>query len=101
MPIHGLHLGDSETFGDIGACVHLVPRSDGSKKENMQISTPLSVEININNNNAGTGPDFTDEVVVTTGSGAQKKVLAVIDIHGNMKIAGKLETEATFGTTSI
>ena len=74
MPINGLHLGDAETFGDIGSCVHLVPRSDGSKKENIQISTPLSVEININNNNAGVGPTFTDEVVITTGSGEQKKV---------------------------
>jgi hypothetical protein len=101
MPINGLHLGDSETFGDLGSCVHLVPRSDGSKKENLQISTPLSVEINIDNNNVGVNSQFTDEVVITTGSGDKKKVLAVIDIHGNMKIAGKLETEATFGTTSI
>ena len=97
MPINGLHLGDAETFGDIGSCVHLVPRSDGSKKENIQISTPLSVEININNNNAGVGPTFTDEVVITTGSGEQKKVLAVIDVYGNMKIAGKLETEELLG----
>ena len=92
MPIRGVHLGDSETHGDVGACMHLVARTDGSKKENLQITTPLSVEININNNNNGRGPSFTDEVVITTGSGADKKVIAIIDIDGNLKLAGKVMT---------
>lgn len=101
MPIKGLHFGDSGTHGDIGSCLHLVARSDGSNKENFQVSSPLSVEININNNNDGIGPEFTDEVVITTGSGAQKKVLAIIDVHGNLRIAGEVKTGQTFDTHSL
>lgn len=78
-----IQFGASGTSGDIGAVIELQDRGNG--KKDLLLTTPLSVEINIDNNNSPA-----DEVKFTAGSGANKKVLAILDENGNLKIRGKV-----------
>ncbi|MBP0016216.1 MAG: hypothetical protein J7647_01510 [Cyanobacteria bacterium SBLK] len=77
----GIQLGSGGTFGDIGTVIELQKRGDN--KENLVLSSPLSIEINIDNNNSPA-----DQVLFTRGSGANKEIIAILDSDGTLLLKG-------------
>ena len=83
-----IQFGESGTSGD--TLIQLQDRGDG--KKDLLLTSPLSIEINIDNNNAPA-----DEVKFTAGSGANKKVIAILDESGNLKIRGQVIPNSNLG----
>lgn len=75
-----------------GACMTLKDRKDG--KKDVLLTSPLNIEINVDNNNNDPGGDLGDYIVFSYGSGAARKVLAILDKRGDLSIAGKIKTDA-------
>jgi hypothetical protein len=63
---------------------------DSSKKD-VLISSPCSIELSVNTNHSTS--QEADKVYFTTHHGSTKKVIAVLDSDGNLRIAGRLITE--------
>ena len=84
-----IQFGNAGTSGDIGTTVQLQER-EGSSKSDLLLSTPLSLELNIDNNNSPR-----DNVIFTAGSGSNRRVIAILDDRGNLKIAGRLTENAS------
>ncbi|NER37636.1 MAG: hypothetical protein F6J93_27355 [Oscillatoria sp. SIO1A7] len=84
----GIQFGSAGSFGDIGTVVEL-QKQPNSSKENLVLSSPLSIEINIDNNNSPS-----DQVIFTAGSGSNKKTIAILDQNGNLRLKGKVYEDA-------
>ncbi|MGZ2361963.1 DUF6342 family protein [Streptomyces sp. 372A] len=62
-----------------------------SPEKDVAIISPNSVEIALNSNESTS--QEADKVYITTQHGSMKKILAIIDSDGNLKIAGKVITD--------
>ena len=84
-----IQFGTAGTSGDIGSVIQLQDRGNGTF--DLLLSSPLSIEINIDNNNSPA-----DEVKFTAGSGSNKRVIAILDEEGNLRIRGNVIPNSTF-----
>ena len=89
-PTIGIQLGNANSSSKLGTGVLLQTR-EGSKQQDMLLTSPLSIEINVDNNNYPS-----DEIKFTSGSGDKKKVLAILDQNGNLRIRGKVIPDSNF-----
>ncbi|MFE3199373.1 DUF6342 family protein [Embleya sp. NPDC055664] len=62
-----------------------------SPKKDVLISSPVSIELSVNTNYSTS--QEADKIYFTTYHGSTKKIIAVLDSDGNLRIAGKLITD--------
>ncbi|WP_433347096.1 DUF6342 family protein [Micromonospora sp. CA-111912] len=59
-----------------------------SPKRDVLISSPVSIELSVNTNHSTS--QEADKIFFTTHHGSQKKIIAILDSDGNLKIAGRV-----------
>ncbi|PSK64668.1 hypothetical protein B0E53_03394 [Micromonospora sp. MH33] len=59
-----------------------------SPKKDVLISSPVSIELSVNTNYSTS--QEADKIFFTTHHGNQKKIIAILDSDGNLKIAGRV-----------
>ncbi|MFE9792728.1 DUF6342 family protein [Streptomyces goshikiensis] len=62
-----------------------------SPKRDVLISSPVSIELSVNTNFSTS--QEADKIYFTTHHGNQKKVIAVLDSNGDLRIAGRVIQE--------
>ncbi|MFK4066516.1 DUF6342 family protein [Streptomyces sp. NPDC029674] len=79
--------------GDTHGRIKLRPNQvyQNSPKKDVMISSPVSIELAVNTNMSTS--QEADKVYFTTYHGRTKKIIAVLDSDGNLRIAGRLITE--------
>ncbi|WP_405018051.1 DUF6342 family protein [Kitasatospora sp. NBC_00070] len=95
MPDIDLGLASDWQDGDWHGRVKLVQNRTypTSPKKDVAVTSPNSIEIEINTDNSTSGE--AKHVFFTAHVGSTKKVIAVLDWQGNLRIAGKLTTDQT------
>ncbi len=95
-----IEFGKSGAQPEGGTKITLLGRQNPNKeKYDMYVTTPLSIELNVNSNNNPSvdRPDQPQDMIkFTAGSGKEKRVIATLDANGNLKIAGEIEAGCEF-----
>ncbi|MBN3928649.1 hypothetical protein IQ279_03135 [Streptomyces verrucosisporus] len=60
-------------------------------KKDVLISSPVSIELSVNTNYSTS--QEADKIYFTTHHGSTKKIIAILDSDGNLRIAGRLIEE--------